>query len=359
MTKPSNSLAEALSARDYHAILQRDLTSFIERSFYELQPGQSFLPAPYIEVVATKLEAVRHGEITRLIVNLPPRYLKSHCASVAFVAWLLGHDPTRQALCVSYGQELADELAGLCHRLMRSPFYRGLFGNVLAGRRSVSDFETVAGGRRLATSVGGVLTGRGADVIILDDPQKADDALSDTSRKALHSWFDNTLLSRLNDKSRGAIIIVTQRLHEDDLVAHVQRQGSWDVLSLPAIAEADERWLIEGPLGRRYFRRKPGDVLHPAREDAASLAQTRRAMSDLGFAAQYQQNPTSLERMRAIQAERDQRQWDAYTSGDRLTLGRLWHSRNTGTPEADITDEEAIAAAHEFVEIMERLEQEV
>jgi hypothetical protein len=358
MTKPT-SAAEALSTQEYHAILRQDLTSFIERSFYELHPGQQLDLAPHIEVVATKLEAVRRGEITRLIINLPPRYLKSHCASVAFVAWLLGHDPAKQVLCVSYGQELADELAGRCHRLMRSVFYHALFGNVLAGRRSASDFETATGGRRLATSVGGGLTGRGADVIVLDDPQKAEDALSDTSRKELHFWFDNTLLSRLNDKFRGAIVIVTHRLHQDDLVAHALRQGPWDVLSLPAIAEADECWLIEGPLGRRCFRRKPGEVLHPTRQDLPSLTKIRRAMSALAFAAQYQQNPTSVERLRAIEAERDRRRQEAYEAGDRLTLGRLWRSQTGGIPESEITDEDAITAAQEFETIAERLQREI
>src|SRR5208283_4187925 len=232
--------ASRVSTQEYALILKTDLTSFIERSFYELHPGHQLDLAPHIEVIATKLEAVRRGESTRLIINLPPRHLKSHCVSVAFVAWLLGHEPAKHVICASYGQDLADELAGACRRVMRSPFYRSLFGDVLAGRQAVNDFETVAGGRRLATSVGGVLTGRGADIIVLDDPQKADEALSETSRKATHTWFDNSLLSRLNDKTKGAILIVMQRLHQDDLVGHVLEQEDWHVLSLPAIAEAEQ-----------------------------------------------------------------------------------------------------------------------
>ncbi len=278
--------AARVSTQEYALILKTDLTSFIERSFYELHPGHQLDLAPHIEVIATKLEAVRRGEIKRLIINLPPRHLKSHCVSVAFVAWLPGHDPAKHVICASYGQDLADELAGACRRVMRSPFYRSLFGDVLAGRQAVNDFETVAGGRRLATSVGGVLTGRGADIIVLDDPQKADEALSETSRKATHTWFDNSLLSRLNDKTKGAIIIVMQRLHQDDLVGHVLEQEDWDVLSLPAIAEVDQCHLIQGPLGRRWFRRNAGEILHPARESAVSLANTRRAMSEFSFASQ-------------------------------------------------------------------------
>ena len=290
----------SISAEEYACILRSDLTSFIEASFYELHPGKPLDRAPHIEVVATKLEAVRRGEIKRLIINLPPRHLKSHCVSVAFVAWLLGHDPVTHVICASYGQDLADELASACQQLMQSSFYRALFGDVLGGRQSVNDFETVGGGRRLATSVGGVLTGRGADIIILDDPHKADEALSEVSRNATHRWFENTLLSRLNDKAQGAIIIVMQRLHLEDLVGHVLESGPWDVLRLPAIAEDDERHLIEGPLGRRFFRRQRGDALHPERESAASLAEIRRGVSVLCFASQYQQIQPLWSRSRRV-----------------------------------------------------------
>jgi hypothetical protein len=120
------------------------------------------------------LDAVRRGQIKRLIINLPPRHLKSHCVSVAFVAWVLGHDPGKHIICASYGQDLANEMAALTRTLMLSPLYRALFGSILSGR-AVDDFGNIASGRRLATSVGGVLTGRGADMIIIDDLQKADD----------------------------------------------------------------------------------------------------------------------------------------------------------------------------------------
>jgi hypothetical protein len=283
-----------LSVEELSLVLKEDLTSFIERSFYELHPDRQLDLALHIEVIATKLEAVRRGETKRLIISLPPRHLKSHCVSVAFIAWLLAHDPAKHVICASYGQDLAEDLAAACRRLMRSPFYRALFGDILGVRQAVSDFETTHGGRRLATSVGGVLTGRGADMIVLDDPQKADEALSETSRKATQTWFDNTLRSRLNDKTNGSIIIVMQRLHQDDLIGHVLEQEHWDILSLPAIAEGDECHLIDGPLGRRFFTRKPGDILHPTRESAQSLADTRRAISEFSFASQYQQNPIAL-----------------------------------------------------------------
>lgn len=140
-------------------ILRRDLTSFIEKSFYELNPGKALTVAPYVELLAAKLEAVRAGRVKRLIINLPPRYLKSHSASVVFPAWLLGHHPNKTILCVSYGQDLVDELGEASLRLMSSAFYQKVFGRLLSGRQSASDIRTVRRGRRIAVSVGGALTG--------------------------------------------------------------------------------------------------------------------------------------------------------------------------------------------------------
>ena len=171
-------------------------------------------------------------------------------SSVAFSAWLLGHDPAKQIICASYGQDLADKHARDCRTLMASAFYRGLFPrtSLLPEKLSVNDFMTTAQGFRMSTSVGGVLTGRGADVIILDDILKPDDALSETRRKAANEWYFNTLLSRLNSKESGVIILVMQRLHQEDLVGKVTDREHWEVLSLPAIAERDEDYIIEGLL---------------------------------------------------------------------------------------------------------------
>jgi len=193
-----------LSVDDYRYIFQPDFMSFTERSFYELNPQTPFFTAPYIELIVSKLEAVRRGQVKRLIINLPPRQLKSHSASIAFVAWLLGHDATKHVICASYGQDLANKLARDCRNIMNASWYKELFPTWLSERKAVNDFTTIKQGTRMATSVGGVLTGRGADIIIIDDPLKPDDALSETKRNAVNEWYDNTLLSRLNDKTAGA-----------------------------------------------------------------------------------------------------------------------------------------------------------
>jgi hypothetical protein len=139
-------------------------------------------------------------------------------------------------------QDLADKLARDCRGIMMSPWYRRIFSTRLAPhRQAVQEFITTRQGYRLATSTGGVLTGRGADIILIDDPLKPEEALSKAQRQACNEWFVHTLYSRLNDKRSGVIALIMQRLHEDDLVGHVLGQEPWEILSFPAIAEAAGR----------------------------------------------------------------------------------------------------------------------
>ena len=148
----------------------------------------------HVEVMAGKLMAVREGRIRRLILCVPPRHLKSLLASVAFPAWCLGHDPSAQILCVSYAQDLADKLSRDCRRIVATDWHQQLFPTRLSPRhQAVPEFETTAQGSRVATSVGGVLTGRGADIIIIDDPLKPEEALSQAQRQAANEWYDHTL----------------------------------------------------------------------------------------------------------------------------------------------------------------------
>jgi hypothetical protein len=162
---------------------------------------------------------------------------------------------------------------------MSSEWYRGLFSTRLsAQKQSLQEFVTTQGGFRLATSVGGVLTGRGADFIIVDDPLKPDEALSETQRKAVNDWFDHTVYSRLNDKRTGCIIIIMQRLHEDDLVGHVLEQENWEHVRLPAIAQEDETHVIESPFRTRTVFRRAGEALHPERESLTVLEKLRRTI---------------------------------------------------------------------------------
>jgi predicted phage terminase large subunit-like protein len=285
-----------LTADEYAALLRRSLYAFIARTFYELNPETEFKPNWHIEVIAAELEACWRGETTRLIINVPPRSLKSQAASVAFPAWLLGQRPGAQIICASYGQDLANKHAIDCRAVLSSGFYRSIFPTRLSPhRQAVHEFMTTQKGVRLATSVGGVLTGRGADFIIIDDPLKPDEALSETQRNAVNAWYDHTLYSRLNDKKTGCIILIMQRLHEDDLVGHVLGQDNkWKVLRFPAIAEEDEVYSIQTPFGRRRFQRRVGEALHPDRESLDILQNIRETQGEYNFAGQYQQAPAPL-----------------------------------------------------------------
>ena len=220
-----------------------------------MSPGQTTFRRWHVEAIAWQLERVRRGEIRRLIINMPPRSLKSIAASVAFPAFVLGHDPSRRIICVSYSGDLAKKHANDFRAVLESPWYRSAFPSTRIGpfKNSETEIELTARGFRLATSVGGTLTGRGGDIIIIDDPLKPDDALSETKRSAANQWFTNTLLSRLDDKRTGAIVVVMQRVHIDDLTGFLLGQSDeWDVLSLPAIADFDET--IPLSAGRTYRR---------------------------------------------------------------------------------------------------------
>lgn len=275
------------------ALLRTDLHAFIVRSFYELNRETPYSRNWHIELIAQELEKCRLGETTRLIINVPPRSLKSHCASVAFPAWLLGHNPAEQIITVSYGQDLADKHALDCRTVMLSPWYERAFPTRLASSRpAVNDFRTTQNGFRLSVSVGGAAIGRGGEFIIIDDPLKPDEALSETQRKNVNDRYDHTLITRLNSKKTGRIIMIMQRLHEDDLVGHVLGLGDWKVLRFPAIAERDETYEIVSPLtGRRRFNRRAGEALHPEREPLHILEEIRHIQGEYNFAGQYQQAP--------------------------------------------------------------------
>jgi predicted phage terminase large subunit-like protein len=278
-------------ARKFEGLLRNDFRAFIHKVFTTLCPGQDYERSWHIEAIAYQLERVRRGEITRLIINMPPRSLKSISASVAFPAFLLGRDPSRRIICVSYSAELAKKHSNDFRAVLEAPWYRSVFPSAQIGpyKNSETEIELTARGFRLATSIGGTLTGRGGDIIVIDDPLKPDDAISEIRRTAANQWFTNTLLSRLDDKRTGAIVIVMQRVHMDDLTGFVTSQSDeWEVLNLPAIAEIDEVIPISDT---KVHRRRVGEALSPVREPLSVLEKMKGELGSDAFSAQYQQMP--------------------------------------------------------------------
>lgn len=274
------------------ALLRTELRYFIQRAFATVFPGSEYLPNWHIDAIAHQLMRVHGGDCPRLLINQPPRSLKSLSVSVAFVAWWLGHDPSRRIIVVSYASELSAELHRQFRMVIESGWYQELFPAMRPAKDTGTELVTTAGGSRYATTVGGTLTGRGADLIIIDDPLKAEEAMSEPGRKRVIDWFGGTLVSRLNDKDDGRIVVVMQRLHEDDLAGHLLQAGGWHHLDLPAIAVEDS----DIPIGQtRVFRRGAGDLLHPQRENHLVLERIKAETGSLQFSAQYQQRPIPLE----------------------------------------------------------------
>jgi predicted phage terminase large subunit-like protein len=274
-----------------NAACRQDFMSFVRKVFHVLNPSATFHMNWHLCRIAYVLEQVWLGKIKRLIITEPPRSLKSMMCSVAFPAWVLGHDPTKRVIGASYSAELAIKHGNDFRTVINSDQVHDIFPGLRfsAIKNTQSEVVTTLNGFRLAISVDGTLTGRGGDIIIIDDPIAALAARSQKAREHVVDWYFNTLLSRLDDKQNGAIVLVMQRLHEDDL-AGVLLRGSdeWTVVSLPAIAEQDE----EIPIGneRIHFRRA-GDVLHPEREPREVLESLQMQAGPEMFAAQYQQQP--------------------------------------------------------------------
>jgi predicted phage terminase large subunit-like protein len=284
-----------LSYREYQALLRSSLSAFTERSFLELHPATRFAANWHIDLIADKLQAVLEGRIRRLIITVPPRHLKSLIASIAAPAFCLGRNRSARIMTVSYSPELAYSLAQSSRRIMECDFYRDLFGSVISSsKNAVNEFHTTDGGYRISVSVFGAITGRGADLILIDDPMKPDEAMSDLRRNAVNEWFRGTLYNRQNDKQRSGIVIIMQRLHEEDLAGFVQQFEEWDVVNLPAIAPAEQLIEWEGPFGPRRYRRSAGGILQPDRESAETLENIRKTMGSFHFQAQYLQDPAPL-----------------------------------------------------------------
>ena len=287
----SRIITPELEARALAEVLRSHFPSFLRKVFATLSPGQKFEGGWPIEAMAYQIERVLNGEERRLIVNLPPRSLKSIAFSVALPAFALGLNPRLRIICVSYSIELAKKLANDFRAVVESDWYRRIFPGTRIGRfkNTETEIEFTERGCRLAVSVQGTLTGRGGDLIIIDDPIKPTDAMSEPTRTGVNQWYLNTLLSRLDNKATGRIVLVMQRVHVEDLTGFVlDGPDDWTVLKLPAIGLSQERVEIGHGL---FHERRPGGVLWPEREPRAILEKYRLQLGSDIFSAQYQQEP--------------------------------------------------------------------
>ena len=275
------------------ALYRVNFGAFAYAAYEVVHPHEPLCPNWHIDCICHHLAAMEAGRLpARLIVNLPPRSLKSYLVSVAWVAWLLGRKPSLRIICASYSEELAHKFSRDCRALIESRFYKRVFPTRLNPKKSTeTEFETTKRGSRLATSVGGTLTGRGGDVFIIDDPTKANDANSEVALEGANEWFRNTALSRLNDQSKSLVVVTQQRLHTDDLSGVLIERG-WPSLVIPAIAtESQDYAVADGEV----YHRATGELLQPDRDRPEAIEEIKLSVGSRIFAAQYQQNPTPPE----------------------------------------------------------------
>lgn len=269
--------------------LRTDFSFFIKYAFKITDPNAKYLHNWHIDLMADYLLACQRREIKRLIINIPPRYMKSICVSVAFPAWLMGHDPTIRIMASSYGKDLSLQHSADCLNLMKDDLYLKAFPKTILdpNQQAKAKFSTTKRGYRMATSsLARYSTGAGGNFLIVDDPHSAMDVVSDKKRKSQNLWFDNSFSTRLNNKKEDVIIVVMQRLHEDDLTGHLLEGKEYTHLKIPVEAERTMTYSI----GKKEYVFEAGTTLHPARQNKDDLRKEEKTLRD-AYDGQYMQEP--------------------------------------------------------------------
>lgn len=237
--------------------------------------NDTYTSAAHHRLIADKLEAVERGEIDRLAIFMPPRHGKSELASRRFPAWYLGRNPTRQIIAASYNSDLASDFGREVRNIVASPEYGAVFDTRLReDSRAAERWNTEQGGAYVAAGVGTAVTGRGAHILLIDDPLKdREEADSEIRRQRVWEWYTSTAYTRL--MPGGAVILIQTRWHEDDLAGRLLNQpggDTWEVLELPALDKA-------------------GKALWPEWYNAEALGRIRAAIGPREWSALYQQSP--------------------------------------------------------------------
>ena len=276
--------------------MKRSLKEFTKRAWPTIEPGREFHDNWHIDAISEHLQAVVEGDIKRLIINIPPRHMKSISVAVALPAWTWTIQPRKKFLYASYAGSLSIRDSVKCRRLIDSRWYQEHFGgsfNLTGDQNQKQRFENNHTGQRIATSVDGALTGEGGDIIVIDDPHNVREAESSAVRQGVLDWWDQAMQTRLNDPKTGAFIIIMQRVHENDLTGHIlgNEYDDWDHLCLPARYEIGHPTPTKSKLGFTDPRTKEGDLLWPERIDVKTLDNLEKSLGSYASAGQLQQRP--------------------------------------------------------------------
>lgn len=273
-------------------VIKTNFKFFLQKAFHSLHPNNDFSHNWHIDLISEYLTALESRQITRLIINIPPRYLKSFCISVAWPAWLLGREPSRKIMVASHSMALAKKFSQDSKAIITADWYREIFQTQLSAKQNTKEkFCTSSHGFRMACSVGSNITGEGGDYLIVDDPLTPLQALSEKKRETVNDWFSNTFSTRLNDKKTGVIILVMQRLHPNDLSGHLFKKDNWEILKIPAVSEVTQKM----DFNNFHYTRKEGELLCEAREGLKEIENIKGALGTYAFSAQYQQEPIDIQ----------------------------------------------------------------
>jgi predicted phage terminase large subunit-like protein len=275
------------AADAYYRLLAQNFYLFLIRAFYEVHPTDDFIPNWSVQALVYELEQVYAGKKKRLIINLPPRELKSF-SMVAFCAFLLGNNPALKIVCVSYAQDFADKLSFQFRQIVTTSWYRRAFPKFEIARNTVSELVTTMNGCRFGTSISGVITGLGFDVGLIDEPIGGQAAQTEAGRKAVNDYISSTFATRFNNFRTSRIVVIMQRFHEDDLSGHLLSHGGWDHFKLPAMAKERKHVPLTGGIVHVW---EEGELLNPALKDEAVLNQRKAELTAYHYAAQFDQEP--------------------------------------------------------------------
>lgn len=278
------------STLEQQILLTESFAAFFHVAFPLIAPGQELIWEDYIRAICHPLQEMADEQHHKIIINAPPRTLKSSLVSNVYAAWRLGRNPALKVVVVSYNNDLAVRLTRDFRIIIESPLYRRLFPKMQVNQRKNNETEiaTTLNGGRLATSFGGSLTGHGGDLLIIDDPMKPGEAASIDTMKRVQEDYRSTLSTRLNTPGKSQVIVVMQRIHEMDLSGYLAEQGGFDTLVLPAVFPETRRINIGMGQHKTYHK---GELLCPTRLTQGFLDEQKALMGPSLFEAQYQQNP--------------------------------------------------------------------
>jgi len=266
---------------------RRSLRTYIERAWHLVEPKRPFVPGWHIDAIAEHLEAVTRGLIEALIINIPPRHMKSLSVGVLWPTWVWTFDPAVRWIYGSYKEQLATRDCLKARRVIQDPWYQQRFGDrvqLTSDQNEKKRYDNSETGFRLAMGVGSG-TGEGADIGVADDPHSIDEAESETERENVITWWSEVMSTRLARK-----VVVMQRLHERDLTGFLLAEGGYEHLCLPAEWEGKTCVTV---LGRQDPRTTEGELLWPARFDRKWIDSKKRSLGPYGTAGQFQQRPTA------------------------------------------------------------------